>query len=149
MIFTSYDEDVRPHEAVFRDLKLEERDDASPTLPSLCIPVGGGLPLVCGHRIQLAPGLERIVITNGIHRAYRIARAGSEWIPMALCTVNPIELPPQLVELPSQLVVNPGANPPMLTDFLNEDVAMPIDYHPVLKVVRINWNLEQYVTVLH
>lgn len=147
-IFTSYDEDVRPHNPVYRDLMLEERDETSQLLPSFCIPVGGGIPFISGHRIPIAPGVERIVITNGIHRAFSLAQAGCEWLPLALCTVAPLELPPQLVELPNQLIANPGLNPPLVTDYLNDAVAMRLDYHAVLKVVRINWAVEQYVTVL-
>ena len=147
-IFTSYDEDVRPHPPMFRDLRLEERDPMSQVLPSLSIPVGGGIPFIMGYRIEIAPGLERVVLANGIHRAFRVAEAGCEWLPLALCTLAPLELPPQIVELPNQMVTNPGANPPLLTDFLDSDVTMHLEYHPVLKVVRVNWQVEQYATVL-
>jgi hypothetical protein len=92
--------------------------------------------------------MERIVITNGIHRAFSIARAGCEWIPMLLSSIQPVEVPPQVVELPSAIIMNPGANPPVITDFLEQGVAMPLEYYPVLKVVRVNWVTEQYATVL-
>jgi hypothetical protein len=148
VIFTSYDEDVRPHVPVFRSLELEPRDNASRVLPTFCIPVGGGIPFVSGQRVSILPGKDRIVITNGIHRAFSIARAGCEWIPMVLCSVSGVEMPPQVVELPNQLILNPGANPPVLTDFLNDSVAMRLEYYPVLKVVRVNWATEQLATVL-
>ena len=148
VIFTSYDEDVRPHVPVFRNMELEPRDASSQVLPTFCIPVGGGIPFVSGQRVSVMPGVDRIVITNGIHRAFSIARAGCDWIPMVVCNVSPVEMPPQIVELPNQLILNPGANPPLLTDFLNDEVAMQLEYYPVLKVVRLNWAAEQLATVL-
>jgi hypothetical protein len=147
-MFTSYDEDVRPHPPMFRDLRLEERDPLSQVLPSLSIPVGGGIPFIMGYRIELSQGLERVILANGVHRAFRVAEAGCEWLPLALCALAPLELPPQIVELPNQMIASPMANPPLLTDFLDPDVALHLEYHPVMKVVRVIWQVEQYATVL-
>lgn len=147
-IFTSYDEDVRPHLPVYRNLLLEERDPESQILPSLCIPVGGGIPYIMGYRVAIGPGMERIILGNGIHRAFSAAKAGCEWLPLALSRLEPIELGAQVGELPAPKILDPAANPPLITDFTNTAVAMKLEFYPVLRVARVNWNVEQYVTVL-
>lgn len=60
----------------------------------------------------------------------------------------PLELPDQFIDLPKDILLNPIQNPPLITDFLNNDVVIPLDYYRVLKTIRLNWNFEQYTTVL-
>jgi hypothetical protein len=85
---------------------------------------------------------------NGIHRVYELAKAGHQSVPVAVCDVQSMELPDTLVDLPKQLLLDPEANPPVMTDFLNEAVVIELDYFRVLRTVRLNWNFEQYATVL-
>ena len=147
-LFTSYDEDVRAHPPIFRDLQLEPRDGDGQVLPSFCLPIGGGIPFIQAHRVRIASGIERVILVNGFHRAFAIARAGYEWLPLVICRLEPVEIPPQFLELPSPLIMNPTSNPPVLTDFLDEDIAMRLEYYPVLRVVRVNWGVDQYAIVL-
>jgi hypothetical protein len=149
VIFTSYDEDIRLHHPpVYRTIPINEKDDGSAKFESVCLPVGGGLPFASAFRIECAPGASRLILNNGIHRIYRLAHAGYERCPLLVTDLIPLELPEQFVDVPKGILLNPAANPPLITDFLNGDVVIPLDYHGVLKTIRLNWSFEQYVTVL-
>ena len=89
-----------------------------------------------------------MILSNGIHRAYTLAKAEYEWCPLLVCDLKPLEIPEPFVDIPRDILLNPAANPPLITDFLDEGVAIPLDYYTLLKTVRFNWNIEQYVTVL-
>lgn len=149
VLFTSYDEDIRLHHPpVYRTLAINEKDESSPAFESVCLPVGGGLPFASAYRIQCAPNMIRLVLNNGIHRAYQLAHAGYEWCPLLVTDLIPLELPEIFVNLPRGFLLDPNSNPPLITDFLNNDLIIPLDYHGVLKTIRFNWNFEQYATVL-
>jgi hypothetical protein len=83
-----------------------------------------------------------------IRRIYELAKAGFQRAPIAVCDLQLMELPDQVVDLPKQMLVDLQANPPLVTDFLNRDVVLELDYFRVLRTVRLNWSFEQYVTVL-
>ncbi len=149
VLFTSYDEDVRLHHPPqYRQLRVNEKDPKSPSLENVCIAIGGGLPLATAFRIQIAPDLTRLILTNGIHRAYRLAEAGYEWCPLVVSDLIPMEFPPQFVDLPKDILLSQDANPPLITDFLNPKVMIPLDYFTLLRTVQLNWSFSQYVTVL-
>ncbi len=151
LIFTSYDEDIRLHNPPqFRRIPINERDSRSPSLESVCHPIGGGLPYASAYRIPVVLGgaINRLVLSNGIHRVYALAKANYEWCPLAVCDLSPIEIPEQFVDLPREILLNPNQNPPLITDFLNDRVTIELSMHTVLKTIRLNWNTEQYVTVL-
>jgi hypothetical protein len=149
VMFTSYDEDIRMHHPPqYRRIPINEKDQESPAFESVCFPVGGGLPFAATFRVQIGQGASRLILSNGIHRVYSLASAGYEWCPLLVCDLIPMELPDPYVELPRDLLLNPNANPPLITDFLDNEVVIPLDYYTILKTVRFNWNIEQYVTVL-
>ncbi len=149
VMFTSYDEDIRMHHPPqYRKLPINEKDPQSPTFESVCFPVGGGLPFAAAFRVQIGQGSSRLILNNGIHRVYSLASAGYEWCPLLVCDLIPMEVPDPLVDLPRDMILNPNANPPLVTDFLDDDVLISLDYYTILKTVRFNWNIEQYVTVL-
>ena len=149
LLFTSYDEDIRAHHPpIIRQLPVNETDLAAPKLESVCIPIGGGLPFAAAYRIQIAPGNDRLILANGIHRAYRLAATGHEWCYLAVTELTPLELPDPFVDLPKEILLHPAANPPLITDFVSKELAIGLVYQPVLKTIRLNWNFEQYVTVL-
>jgi len=149
IIFTSYDEDIRLHHPpLFRTIPINDKDDEGAAFESICLPVGGGIPFASAFRIQCASGAHRLILNNGIHRAYRLARAGYERCPLLVTDLIPLELPDPFVDLPKDMLLNPQSNPPLITDFLNDNVVIPLDYYAVLKTIRLNWSFEQYVTVL-
>jgi hypothetical protein len=149
VMFTSYDEDIRMHHPPqYRQIPINEKDPQSPAFESVCFPVGGGLPLASAFRVQIGQGASRLVLNNGIHRVYTLASNGYEWCPLLVCDLIPMELPDPFVDFPRDLLLNPDANPPLITDYLDEEVVIPLDYYSILKTVRFNWNIEQYVTVL-
>lgn len=127
---------------------MNEKDTASPSFESVCLPVGGGQPFGVAYRIQIAPGISRLILGNGIHRVYSLAGAGYEWCPLLVCDLIPLELADPFVDMPKSILLDPNSNPPLITDFLNNDMVIPLNYYTLLKTIRLNWNFEQYVTVL-
>ena len=149
LLFTSYDEDIRLHHPPqFRNIPVNDADPNSPTLDSVCLPVGGGLPFAAARRIQIAPGTFRLILGNGIHRMYRLAVAGYEWCPVVVTDMEPLEIPDPFVDLPKEVLLDPASNPPLIVDFTNGGLVIELSYYRVLKTIRLNWNFEQYVTVL-
>lgn len=149
LMFTSYDEDIRLHHPPeYRSIPINERDSASPSLESVCLPVGGGLPFGSAYRIQIAGNISRLILNNGIHRAYRLAQLGYVWCPLVVCDLVLLEVPDPFVDLPKSVLLDPNSSPPLITDFLDNNVVIPLEYYTLLKTIRLNWNFEQYVTVL-
>jgi hypothetical protein len=148
LLFTSYDEDIRLyHPPQYRQLPINEKDPYSLSFECVCMPVGGGLTFASAYRVSIA-GIPRLILNNGIHRMYKLAEAGYEWCPIVVADLNPLELPDTFVDMPKAILLDPNQNPPLLTDFLNKNVVIPLKYFTVLKTVRLNWNFEQYPTVL-
>ncbi len=149
LVFTSYDEDIRMYNPPeHRRIPVNELDGESPSFESVCFPVGGGYPFASALRIPVASGATRLILMNGIHRIYKLGEAGERWCPLAISDFVPMELQDPFVELPKAFLLDPNANPPLITDFLAPNVTIPLDYFTLLKTIRLNWNIEQYVTVL-
>lgn len=149
LLFTSYDEDIRLHHPPqYRQIPINEKDQRSPSFESVCVPVGGGLPFASVFRVQIATGITRLILNNGMHRLYRLAEAGYEWCPLVVSDLVPLEFTDPFVDLPRPMLLDLNSNPPLITDFLNEDLVIPLNYFTLLKTIRLNWNFEHYVTVL-
>jgi hypothetical protein len=149
VLFTSFDEDVRLHHPpVYQDIPINKRDDKSALLQAVCLPVGGGCGFIFAYRVEIGDGTKRLILMNGIHRVYELAKAGFQKVPVAVCDLRQMELPDPIVDLPKQVLLDPQLNPPLISDFLNEDVVLELDYFRVLRTVRLNWNFEQYGTVV-
>jgi hypothetical protein len=146
LLYTSYDEDVRLHHPpFFRRLSINEADPASPSHEAICLPVGGGLPFAYAFRVLLGPGVQRLVLANGIHRVAAAALAGLDTIPLILTDFTPLEVPDPFVETPKQLLLDPNVRPPMIRDFADANLTMRLKFFRMLKTVRFNWNFENYV----
>ncbi len=149
LMFTSYDEDIRLHHPpTMRPIAINERDSLGPSFESICFPVGGGLPFAAAMRVQIAPGTTRLILKNGIHRAYSLAAAGYDRVPLLVVDMSPLEVPDPFVDFPRDILMVPGLNPPLITDFLDENCTIRLKYHKVLRTLRFNWSFEHYPTVL-
>jgi hypothetical protein len=149
LLFTSYNEDIRLHHPPqYRKIPINEKDPRSLSFECVCMPVGGGTPFASALRVSISPGITRLVLSNGIHRLYKLAQAGYEWCPLVVTDLHPLEIQDPFVDMPKSMLFDPNSNPPLLIDFLNKDVVIPLKYFKVLKTVRLNWNIEQYATVL-
>ncbi len=149
LLFTSYDEDIRLHQPPqYREIPINKADPHSPTLESVCLAVGGGLPFAAAYRVQISSGVFRLILANGVHRVYRLASSGYEWCPLVVTDMDPLEFPDPFADLTKDILLDPASNPPLVADFTNAKVVIPLTYFPVLKTIRLNWNFEQYVTVL-
>jgi hypothetical protein len=149
LLFTSYNEDTRLyHPPQFRTIPVNENDPQSPNFQSVCILIGGGLPFASAYRVQIGDGITRLILNNGIHRIYKLAERGVEWCPIVISDVTYHEIPETFVGTPRSILLNPKLNPALILDFLNKDVVIPLKYYRILKTIRLNWNYEQYETVL-
>jgi len=149
LLFTSFDEDIRLHHPpVFQDVPTNRKDEKSAMLQAVCLAIGGGCGFIFAYRVDIGKGITRLILMNGIHRVYELARSGFQTVPVAVCDVLPMELPDPIVDIPKQAFLDPQFNAPVITDYLNQNVVLELDYFPVLKTVRLNWNFEQYATVL-
>ncbi|MGB6464191.1 MAG: hypothetical protein WBF38_08225, partial [Nitrosotalea sp.] len=145
--FTSYDEDIRVHNPPqFVNLPIIANDPLGQSLESASFLIGGGYPFAAAYRVATSPTTAILILANGIHRVYGMGKAGYDNVPLAVCDFNQMEIPDPFVDMPKQILFGP--NPPMLVDFLNQDVAMPLEYYTQLKTLRLSWNAENYTTVL-
>lgn len=148
-LFSSEDEDIRLHQPpIMRVLPINDKDPDGPSLETICFPVGGGTPFIYALRIPLGNGSSRLIVANGIHRIVGAMKAGHVRLPIAICDLSPLELPPQFVEAPTPLLLDPNANPPMMRDFLDPSLALRLTYRKQLRLVRFNWNFEQLPILL-
>lgn len=146
LLYTSYDEDVRLHHPpFFRRLSINEADPASPSHETICMPVGGGLPFAYAFRVQVGPGVHRLVLANGIHRAAAAALAGLDTIPLILTDFTALEVPDPFIDMPKQILLDPKMRPPMIADFADRSLTMQLGFFRMLRTVRLNWNFENYV----
>jgi hypothetical protein len=149
VMYTSFDEDIRLHQPpLFRQIPVSETDRRSVSLDSICFPVGGGTPFAWAIKVPIAPGIFRLLLANGIHRAVAAAAAGLDSIPLAVCEFSPLEIPDPFVELPRGLLLELNSNAPMIVDFTNPELALRIQFYRQLRTVRFNWNFEQYAVAL-
>jgi len=149
ILFTSYNQDTRfYYPPDYRKIPLNEKDPNGPTVESICLLFGGGFPFASAYRIQIGEEKTRVIVINGIHRIYKLAENGYQWCPIVVTDIQSSELPDQLVQVPKSMLLNPHSNPPLIIDFLKKDATIPLSCYNLLKTVRINWNFEQYDTVL-
>ena len=62
-----------------------------------------------------------------------MGKAEYETILLAVCDLNSMEIQDPFVDMPKQIIF--GSNPPMLVDFLNQDVVIPLEYYTQLKTL--------------
>ena len=145
--FTSYDEDVRIHSPPqYVDLPVNTKDPAGQNLESTSFLLGGGYPFANAYKINAGPNITKLILSNGIHRVYKIALAGYDRVPLPVIDLTAKELPNPFVDFNHDILF--GKSPPLLMDFLNKDVVIPLEYFTQLKTLRFSWNIESYTTVL-
>lgn len=147
-LFTSYDEDLRAHQPLYRKIPVNEKDDVGPVFDGACFPIGGGLELINAFRVRIGSEATRIILMNGIHRIYRLIATNHEWCPMILTDFDISEVGDPIVELSKELVLNPKLNPPLVADFADSKLALTLTYFSALVTVRLNWSVERYSTVV-
>ncbi len=149
VLYTSYDEDVRIHHPPqYLKIPINSQDPESVQYDGIGFPVGGGLPFAAAMKVDMGQGRSRLIASNGIHRLYSLAKLGLESFPMLVVDISPMELPDQFVDVPKAILLDPNSNPPLITDFVDDQVTISLDYYKVLKTIRLNWSFEQYSTVL-
>jgi len=79
---------------------------------------------------------------------FSLLSKGNAWCPLIVTDIDPNELPDPFVNFNRDALANPQSNPPMLADFLNKDVVIPLEYYPVKNTMKINYTIERYPTVM-
>jgi hypothetical protein len=51
-----------------------------------------------------------------------------------------MEIPDPIVDIPKPVLLDPQFNMPLVTDFLDEDAVLKLDYFRVLRTVRLHWS---------
>jgi hypothetical protein len=149
MLFTSFNEDMRFHHLpIYQKFALNEKDPSGAMVDGVCFKIGGGVSFASAYRVQIGVGKTRIIVTNGIHRIFKLAEQGYEWCPLAVTDIAPSELPESLVQISKTTLLNPDSNPPIISDFLKKDITIPLGFFRLLTTIRLNWSFEQYDTIL-
>ena len=147
-LFTTMDEDVRNHMPVYRRVALNDKDKNSPEFDSLSFPIGGRYPPFANvYRIRIDSVNTRLIINNGVHRLFSLASKGNIWCPLVVTDMSPQEIPDPFVNFNREFLVNPQSNPPLLMDFLNKHVTIPLDYFPCKNTIKVNYTVERYPTI--
>ena len=143
--FSIEDADVRVHlPPQMRALPLSLEDPQSDEAEALCFFVGRGTPFVAVHAIPTSTTTTRFVITNGIHRTYRWALRGEEWVPAVF--VQGAGGPPtgQVADTTWGVLANPTTHMPLLGDFLRDDIAMRLTYRREVNRMTLKWEYEAH-----
>jgi hypothetical protein len=149
MLFTSFNEDMRFHHLpIYQKSALNGNDPTGPMVDGVCFKIGGGVSFASAYNVQIEAGKSRIIVTNGIHRIYKLAEQGYEWCPLAVTDIAPSELPDSLVQISNNTLLNPDSNPPVISDFLKKDITIPLGFFRLLTTIRLNWNFEQYDAII-
>jgi hypothetical protein len=86
--------------------------------------------------VQVAHFSNRYLLRDGYHRAYGFLRAGISFVPILTREFEPFEdlgLPPGLLPTAAYL----GDRPPLLTDFLNDDVSADVVLPATQKMIVV------------
>jgi len=114
--------------------------------------VAGGLPvagiiLLVGYgstAINVFQVGQRYILNNGFHRLFALQKSGVRSAPTVIQHItNPaLELPPQLVGLPTQYMTT-SPRPSMMMDFFDDSLVVELRMKPRDRSVQIQWNVNQ------
>jgi hypothetical protein len=114
--------------------------------------VAGGLPvagiiLLVGYGSSAINAFrvgQRYVLNNGFHRLFALRKHGIKTAPMVIQHItNPdLELPPQLVGLPTQYMTE-HPRPSMMMDFFDDSLVIELRMKARDRSVQIQWNINQ------
>lgn len=116
---------------------------------------GGGQPV---ESISLLTGFgaaqintfmvgDRLVLNNGFHRIIALRMAGVTKVPVVVQHISnsEIEFPGQLCGTPRAYLLN-HLRPVVIKDFFDEQLIVELRLVPRRKVVKVTWNVEEFVT---
>jgi hypothetical protein len=112
----------------------------------LCISVGFGLNFMTAVHFQ-----DRLVLTNGTHRAYMLRRAGVTHVPCLVVQAKRRD-DLQLINLPTdggdaERALN-SVRPALLRDYFNEDLVKVLRVPTAMNVLQVELKFEQTKVVL-
>ncbi len=102
--------------------------------------VGYGSPAINVFQIG-----KRLILNNGFHRLYALLKAGIHKAPMVVQHITNwnLELPPNLIGLPTQYLVT-EKRPSMMEDFMDPELTTELMMKARDKSVQIQWAFNQF-----
>jgi hypothetical protein len=147
--FESEDQDIRylhiPQLGSLR--KVNWAVDGAPyalNLETIPISVGPGISLVqvlkvlVGHTISpqsVQTPVYRLILNNGVHRAFRLAELGNKYIAAVVHEMNQDEIPNVLVDTPKAALFAP--RPLVVTDLANAAISRSFDWQKAKRLVKL------------
>lgn len=88
---------------------------------------------------------NRIVLSNGFHRAYALRSMGVTHVPVVVQKItNPqLEFPAVVANLPREYLLGAG-RPAMVQDFLNPKLVRTLKVKAQNRVVQVQWGVNQF-----
>ncbi len=129
------------YEQRYRRELLQAQTPGGQPVQMIVLVLGYGSSTVSVYRIR-----KRIILLNGFHRLYALRQLGVTHVPAVVQQItNPeLELPPQIVELPRDyLVENP--RPALLKDFFDKQLTCETTQRSFLKAVQVGWGVNESV----
>ena len=121
-------------------------------LETIPISVGPGLSLVQVYKVKVPFGYSvssqgiqtpvyRLILNNGVHRAFRLAELGNKYIAAVVYEMNQDEIPNVLAETPKAALFAP--RPLVVADLANAAISRSFDWQKAKRLVKLQ------VTVTH
>lgn len=153
--FSSEDQNVRHISLVparpILDLDIAgEGRAASYEVKSIPVCVGPGLPFVHILKVpekegeQGSPATSRLIVSNGLHRIFRLAELGNTHVAAIVQGIGRDELPETFVETPRGDLLGPGAL--RVTDFLEPSITRAFAWRKTRRVIRLTLKVLQEAT---
>jgi hypothetical protein len=156
--FTSEDQNMRyippmPLKPLYDMDVSAEPGKAQYNTKAIALLVGPGLPFV--HVLKVPIGMEassqtapryRLIISNGIHRAFRIAELGNTHVAALVQHLAPPEIPDPFVETRRDVLLGPGAL--RLEDMANPALSRIFSWKKTRRVLKIQVSVSQELSFI-
>lgn len=135
----------------FQDLDLSEH--GSPyhwNVKAATVSVGPGLPFLHVLKVRSRASqfsrepLYRLILSNGFHRAFRLAELGNTHVAAMVQSIDWSELPELLIETPRDALLGPS--PPRLTDLTDPATTRTFKWKRSKRVIRLQLRITQEVS---
>jgi hypothetical protein len=152
--FSSEDQNIRYIPSMplkpLQDLDIADGSAAKYGVKAVTVSVGPGLPFV--HVLKVQVGLDgiarkpvyRLVISNGVHRIFRLAELGNTHVAAMVQTMDWQELPRTFVETPRDSLLGPTAL--KLTDMANSAITRAFRWKKSKRVIKLQVKVLQDVS---
>ena len=133
-----------------QDLDIADGSAAKYGVKTVSVSVGPGLPFV--HVLKVHVGLDgisrrpvyRLIISNGVHRIFRLAELGNTHVAALVQTMDWQDLPSMFIETPRDALLGPGAL--KVTDMTNGRITRAFAWKKSKRVIKLQVKVLQDVS---